>query len=260
MLRTKVTEQLIIEHANVKKGEPVGRQVFLGLAGDWRKLLFPDASDGVFADGYAQTVTFAVLLARIEGIDLESTSLHEVGQKLGTEHSLMGKALQLLTQDVVGDFVPAIDLHLYENFLAEYDPELRKATGTYYTPHRSSIRWCGWPRRFWSRRSASRIDQALRLQAKYLYDCESPGCGGHEQGILDWELTALQRHFQRDDDATAMGKIQAKFYDDLYAETKRPHFFVGNIANPTKRRNFSVLGVYSPPKLSDYVSMLDLGI
>ena len=156
MLRTKVREQLEIEHANVKRGELASKQVFLGLAGDWRKLLFPDASDEVFADGYAQTVTFALLLARTEKIDLEATSLHEVGQKLGTEHSLMGKALQLLTQDVVGDFVPTIDLlrrvigavqwdavrknkdtylHLYENFLAEYDPELRKATGTYYTPH-----------------------------------------------------------------------------------------------------------------------------
>ena len=156
MLRTKVLEQLIIEHANVKRGEPVSKQIFLGLAGDWRKLLFPDASDEVFADGYAQTVTFALLLARTEKIDLEATSLHEVGQKLGTDHSLMGKALQLLTQDVVGDFVPTIDLlrrvigavnwdavrknkdtylHLYENFLTEYDPALRKATGTYYTPH-----------------------------------------------------------------------------------------------------------------------------
>lgn len=156
MLRTKVKEQIDIEHANVKKGEPTGKQVFLGLASDWRKLLFPDATNEVFADGYAQTVTFALLLARTEGIDLESTSLHEVGQKLGTEHSLMGKALQLLTGDLKGDFIPTIDLlrrvigavqwdavrknkdtylHLYENFLAEYDPELRKATGTYYTPH-----------------------------------------------------------------------------------------------------------------------------
>lgn len=156
MLRTKVREQLEIEHANVKKGEPTSKQVFLGLASDWRTLLFPDASDEVFADGYAQTVTFALLLAQTEGIDLEGTSLHEIGKQLGTEHSLMGKALQLLTQDVTGDFVPTIDLlrrvigavvwdavrknkdtylHLYENFLAEYDPELRKATGTYYTPH-----------------------------------------------------------------------------------------------------------------------------
>ncbi len=156
MLRTKVIEQLALETARVKAGAPQHEQLFLGLANDWRKLLFPDASDEVFADGYAQTVTFALLLARTERIDLESTSLYEVGQQLGADHSLMGKALQLLTNDVKGDFVPTIDLlrrvigavqwdavrkkkdtylHLYENFLAEYDPELRKATGTYYTPH-----------------------------------------------------------------------------------------------------------------------------
>lgn len=156
MLRTKVVEQLAIENANLKRGEPLSQQQFLGLASDWRKLLFPDATDAVFADGYAQTVTFALLLARTEGIDLNTTSLHEVGQKLGTGHSLMGKALQLLTEDVKGDFLPTIELltrvigavewdavrknkdtylHLYENFLAEYDPELRKATGSYYTPH-----------------------------------------------------------------------------------------------------------------------------
>lgn len=156
MLRTKVVEQLAYETARVKAGESSHQQLFLGLANDWRKLLFPDASDEVFADGYAQTVTFALLLARTEKIDLESTSLYEIGQQLGADHSLMGKALQLLTNDVKGDFVPTIDLlrrvigavqwdavrkkkdtylHLYENFLAEYDPELRKATGTYYTPH-----------------------------------------------------------------------------------------------------------------------------
>jgi hypothetical protein len=156
MLRTKVIEQLALETARLKAGAPQHEQLFLGLANDWRKLLFPDASDEVFADGYAQTVTFALLLARTEKIDLESTSLYEVGQQLGADHSLMGKALQLLTNDVKGDFVPTIDLlrrvigavqwdavrkkkdtylHLYENFLAEYDPELRKATGTYYTPH-----------------------------------------------------------------------------------------------------------------------------
>jgi hypothetical protein len=31
-----------------------------------RRLLYPDASDDEFADGYAQTVTFALLLARVE--------------------------------------------------------------------------------------------------------------------------------------------------------------------------------------------------
>jgi hypothetical protein len=37
------------------------RQVAL----EWRKLLFPDADDDQFADAYAQTVTYALLLARL---------------------------------------------------------------------------------------------------------------------------------------------------------------------------------------------------
>ena len=36
------------------------------LARDWRQLLFPNASDDQFADAYAQTVTFALLLGRSE--------------------------------------------------------------------------------------------------------------------------------------------------------------------------------------------------
>jgi hypothetical protein len=47
-------------------------QPFHGLARDWRQLLFPTASDDVFADGYAQAVAFALLLARTENIDLEA--------------------------------------------------------------------------------------------------------------------------------------------------------------------------------------------
>ena len=41
----------------------------LQLAEDWRQLLFPDASDEQFADAYAQTVLFALLLGRSEGAD-----------------------------------------------------------------------------------------------------------------------------------------------------------------------------------------------
>jgi hypothetical protein len=102
--------------------------------------------------------------------------------------------------------------------------------------------------------------KAPRFAAKYHYECESADCRGHEQGILDWELTALQLHLSRDDDTTAMEKIRAKFHDDLCAPSRRPHFFVGNIADPLKRRNFSVLGVYRPPIASDYGATLDIGI
>ena len=37
------------------------------LAAEWRATLFPDATDAQFADGYAQTFAYALLLARLEG-------------------------------------------------------------------------------------------------------------------------------------------------------------------------------------------------
>jgi Type ISP C-terminal specificity domain/N-6 DNA Methylase len=156
LLRGEVLEQLAFERRAIKEGASEYDQPFLGLAADWRRLLFPTADDDVFADGYAQTVTFALLLARSDGIDLDGTSLHTVGDELGDHHSLMGRALQLLTDYVAKDFKVTLDLlvrvigavewpevrkgkrdtylHLYEHFLEEYDPDLRQQSGSYYTP------------------------------------------------------------------------------------------------------------------------------
>jgi Type ISP C-terminal specificity domain/N-6 DNA Methylase len=156
LLRGEVLDQLDTERRAIKAGQAASSQPFLGLAQDWRALLFPTATDDVFADGYAQTVTFALLLARTENIDLTGVSLHGVGRQLGHDHSLMGKALQLLTDDVAADFKVTLDLlvrvvgavawdrirrgkrdtylQLYEHFLELYDPELRKKSGSYYTP------------------------------------------------------------------------------------------------------------------------------
>ena len=156
LLRNEVLDQLTIEQEAIKAGKSAHEQPFHGLATDWRKLLFPTAGDDVFADGYAQTVTFALLLARSDGIEVGGRSLHTVGDELGDHHSLMGKALQLLTDDVAADFKVTLDLlvrvvgavdwpkvrggkrdtylHLYERFLEEYDPKLRQESGSYYTP------------------------------------------------------------------------------------------------------------------------------
>lgn len=156
LLRGDVLDQLAAEHRRVDAGAQEEDQPFMGLASDWRRLLFPQADDDTFADGYAQAVTFALLLARTTGIELQGRSLHDVGRELIAQHSLMGRALQLLTDDVVADFKVALDLlttvvgavnwdrirqsrrdvylYLYEEFLAEYDEALRQASGTYYTP------------------------------------------------------------------------------------------------------------------------------
>ncbi|MFF2211064.1 type ISP restriction/modification enzyme [Streptomyces antibioticus] len=156
LLREAVREQLRAE-AGLNAGDPAADRPFTGLRSDWRRLLFPTADDATFADGYAQTVTFALLLARTERIPVADTSFHEIGRRLNAGHALMGKALQLLTDNVNERFevtlnllartIAAVDwetirqgnrdayLHLYESFLSVYDDSLRQRSGSYYTPH-----------------------------------------------------------------------------------------------------------------------------
>ncbi len=124
------------------------------LAGNWRQLLFPDAPDEQFADAYAQTVTFALLLGRSEGAD--PLTLDNAVAALSAQHNLLSRALQVLTDSEVRAEMPASLglllrviavvppsalsgpedpwLYFYEDFLAAYDPKLRKNAGAYYTP------------------------------------------------------------------------------------------------------------------------------
>jgi hypothetical protein len=146
LLRDEVTEQLAL-----------GSEALTGLAEDWRKLLFPDATDETFADGYAQAVTFGLLMARAKDIQLAS-GLHQVATELSHTSSLIGAALNLLTDNAenqetlktsLGTLVRVLDavdwsqiskgnpdawLYFYEEFLEVYDNHLRKLTGSYYTP------------------------------------------------------------------------------------------------------------------------------
>ena len=146
LLREEVTEQL-----------DQGSAPLTNLAKDWRKLLFPSATDEAFADGYAQAVTFGLLMARARDITL-ANGLDRVAHELRQTNTLIGTALRLLTDDAdsqatlktslatltrVLDAVhwPAISkgdpeawLYFYEDFLSVYDNELRKKTGSYYTP------------------------------------------------------------------------------------------------------------------------------
>ncbi|PYP82398.1 MAG: DNA methyltransferase [Candidatus Angelobacter sp. Gp1-AA117] len=146
LLREEVTEQLTLKSESLTT-----------LAMDWRKLLFPDATNERFADGYAQAVTFGMLMARAKKITL-TTGLHQVAEELSKTSSLIGAALRLLTDNVetqqtlktaLGTLTRVLDvvdwgkiskgdpdawLYFYEDFLAVYDNQLRKQTGSYYTP------------------------------------------------------------------------------------------------------------------------------
>ncbi|MCW5777290.1 MAG: N-6 DNA methylase, partial [Phycisphaeraceae bacterium] len=146
LLRDEVVEQMAL-------GSP-GLTV---LAAEWRKLLFPDADDRQFADGYAQAVTFGLLIARAQDIPL-TDGIDHAAIELRKTNSLIGTALRLLTDDDANrralktsldtlarvlDVVnwhtlskdkPEAWLYFYEDFLQVYDNALRKLTGSYYTP------------------------------------------------------------------------------------------------------------------------------
>jgi type I restriction-modification system DNA methylase subunit len=143
--------------------DEVAEQVSLGtpaltnLATDWRKLLFPEATDEEFADGYAQAVTFGLLMARAQNISL-TDGLYQVSQALSDTNTVIGAALRVLTDNTKGQkalktsfgtmirVLEAVDwavisagdpdawLYFYEHFLEVYDNDLRKQTGSYYTP------------------------------------------------------------------------------------------------------------------------------
>ena len=139
-----------VENALSLPGSAVGL-----LAGEWRQFFFPDSDDAKFADAYAQTVTYAMLLARLSGATkLDPT---EAATTLDKNNGLLARTLELLGQpaarkelavgfEMLQRSLEALDpheflkskpdlwLYFYEDFLAAYDPKLRKDYGVYYTP------------------------------------------------------------------------------------------------------------------------------
>ncbi|WP_206065884.1 type ISP restriction/modification enzyme [Novosphingobium sp. ERW19] len=155
-LRDEVLEQLGASEKNARLTD---------LKDDWKALLFPDADDEKFADGYAQAVTFGLLMAKSKDMALTG-GLDHVARELGKANTLIGTALRLLTEQDL-NLGPALDtltrvldevswakvskgdpeawLYFYEDFLEVYDNKLRKLTGSYYTPPevvRTMVRLC----------------------------------------------------------------------------------------------------------------------
>ncbi|MGH2582801.1 MAG: N-6 DNA methylase, partial [Anaerolineales bacterium] len=139
-----------VEAALVAAGSNVGL-----LAAEWRQYFFPEADDAQFADAYAQTVTYAMLLARLSGAPnldpseaaktldkgnrLLARALELLGQtgaraELGVGFGLLQRSLEALDPAKFLKSKPDLWLYFYEDFLAAYDPKLRKDYGVYYTP------------------------------------------------------------------------------------------------------------------------------
>jgi hypothetical protein len=125
------------------------------LKNEWKQTLFPDADDLQFADAYAQTLTYALLLAKFSG--QEDVQPEQAAQKLDSGHGLLAQVLRILSQapareelgsvvdlliriinkikiDVLQSNGSDLWIYFYEEFLAAYDSKLRNDRGVYYTP------------------------------------------------------------------------------------------------------------------------------
>ena len=129
----------------------------------FKKYLIDNLEIKTFADMYAQTITYGLFVARLNYLvqqkftrDVARNLIPETNPFLrGLFDSITGanldKGVEWIVDDLINifrntDVAEIISkygcntarndpfLHFYETFLAEYDPELRKKAGVYYTP------------------------------------------------------------------------------------------------------------------------------
>lgn len=124
---------------------------------DWQSALFANADLPQFADAYAQTLTYALLLARLDGLEVVGTGEAAQEKLRGRGHALLAEVLRNMADpqarqefdtplELLERTIGAVDvgrlqrgdadpwLYFYEHFLSAYDPALRNNRGVYYTP------------------------------------------------------------------------------------------------------------------------------
>ncbi len=129
----------------------------------FRSVLIHDLKPEDFADIYAQTIVYGLFTARLNDQTPEDFSRHEAAELIPKSNPFLRKVFQSIAvydldesiawivEDLASMFA-ATDaerimrnyggnkrhsdpiVHFYEDFLAEYDPKLRKARGVWYTP------------------------------------------------------------------------------------------------------------------------------
>lgn len=128
----------------------------------FRKVLMHDMKAEDFADVYAQTITYGLFAARLHDPTLTTFDRDEAARLLPKSNPFLRKFFQTLRDDIdpriewiVDDLIEVFKacdvkkllakygkstrrhdpiVHFYEDFLADYDPKLRKARGVWYTP------------------------------------------------------------------------------------------------------------------------------
>ena len=129
----------------------------------FREVLLRDLTNEQFADMYAQTITYGMFTARYNTSDVTGFSRRSAAFDLPKTNPFLRKTFNHIAGSEIDDRIAWVvdDLaemlrrsdmasilqdfgkktrtedpvvYFYENFLAEYDPKLRKSRGVYYTP------------------------------------------------------------------------------------------------------------------------------
>lgn len=129
----------------------------------FKQILIHDITIKDFADVYAQTITYGMFAARLHDKNLDTFSRQEAATLIPKSNPFLRNLFQYIAGfdldnrivwivDAIAEMFRAVDLlsllrnftqksnqqdpiiHFYENFLAEYDPKLRKSRGVWYTP------------------------------------------------------------------------------------------------------------------------------
>lgn len=129
----------------------------------FRDVLIHDLKADEFADIYAQTIVYGMFTARLYDLTPEDFSRQEAASLIPKSNPFLRKIFQSIAgYDIDGNIEWIVDdlasmfaatdaakimanygsnkrhsdpiVHFYEDFLAEYDPKLRKARGVWYTP------------------------------------------------------------------------------------------------------------------------------
>jgi len=129
----------------------------------FQNVLIHDIDAKEFADIYAQTIAYGMFAARLHDPTLDSFSRQEAAQLIPKTNPFLRKLFQYIAGydlderidwvvDALADIFRATDvaklmedfgqstqqndpiIHFYETFLAEFDPDLRKSRGVWYTP------------------------------------------------------------------------------------------------------------------------------
>ncbi|MEM4034606.1 MAG: type ISP restriction/modification enzyme [Candidatus Micrarchaeaceae archaeon] len=160
IFRSFVNEVLESNKSSAFKERLVGTG---GLYELFKETLIEDLKLDEFADAYAQTITFGLLLARLNSTSTidEKTALNFIPKSIGALRELFDTIdIEEIPEDIswiisaIIDILNSVDkkrfdeilsfkktydyedpyVYFYEKFLAEYDKTKRKAKGVYYTP------------------------------------------------------------------------------------------------------------------------------